>query len=197
MPGTSRSGGRNRKSLRDHALAGTGRRDRGTKTTKSSTAAAAADPPAGRPRTPSWLAGYALVEWDRMVVRLDAAKVLSKVDDAVLYQYCCLFAETEAIAAARTKNDALIATVTAAVARATRQELGDVARAVKQILPLKKLELKYATQLRQGRMALRQYLVEFGMTPAARSRVKEVPSRTKAEPPDPFAEFDTPAGRTQ
>jgi hypothetical protein len=36
-------------------------------------------------------------------------------------------------------------------------------------------------------MALRQYLVEFGMTPAARSRVK-VPDAPAAA--DPFAEFD-------
>jgi P27 family predicted phage terminase small subunit len=188
MPGTSRSGGRNKKSLRAHALAGTGRKDRGTK--KTTTSAAEPDPPPGRPHTPSWLTGYALVEWDRMVTRLDLAKTLSTVDDAALYQYCCLFAETEAIAVAQLTNAALVLKLQAAIEKLRDGE--QIVRAIESIVQLKKLEIKSTAQLRQGHMALRQYLVEFGMTPAARSRVKEV-GGAPAEPTDPFAEFDTPA----
>jgi len=217
MPGTSNSGGRNAKSKRDHALAGTGRKDRGTQTT-ATTSADAPEAPIGRPPIPLGLVGPALEEWQRMVIRLEAAKTLSIVDDAALYQYCCLYAETEAIVVAQRGTLALLVPLVAAVERWTRLvdrlEAAEVAKTVSakdlvqsildrakygdqivdataQIVQLKKLEAKYPGQLRQGHMALRQYLVEFGMTPAARSRV------TAAEgpaPDDPFAEFDAPAG---
>jgi phage terminase small subunit len=205
MPGTASSGGRNKKSARAHALAGTGRKDRGT---TAATSADAPDPPKGRPARPSALRGHALAEWTRMVDRLEASQTLATVDDAALYQYVCLFAETEGILTARRENAALVKTLIAAIARfearlreiaaADRQAESvtvidgglDLAAAIAQIVQLKKLDTKYTTQLRQGHMALRQYLVEFGMTPAARSRVK-VP-QTPA-PEDPFLEFDDQA----
>jgi phage terminase small subunit len=190
MPGTSQSGGRNKKSQRAHALAGTGRTDRGTKKT-ATTSADAPDPPVGRPPIPIGLIGPALAEWKRMVVRLEAAKTVSTVDDAALYQYCCLFAETEAIVAAHRTNVALVAKLQKAIDKLTNGEL--IVEAIAQIVQLKKLEVKSTAQLRQGHMALRQYLVELGMTPAARSRVKVA----DAPPPDdPFAEFDGPASPT-
>jgi P27 family predicted phage terminase small subunit len=185
MPGTSHSGGRNRKSQRQHALAGTGRKDRGT--AKTATAIDAPDPPKGRPRPPRDLDGHALAEWTRMVDRLEAAQTLSTIDDAALYQYCCLFAETEGILDTRRTNAQLVTRLLTAV-----DTLDDDARvqAIAQIVQLKRLDAKYTTHLRQGHMALRQYLVEFGMTPAARSRVK-VP---ETPPADPFAEFDAVGG---
>lgn len=202
MPGTASSGGRNKKSQAAHALAGTGRADRGTAAT--STAADVPDPPKGRPHRPSGLRGHALAEWIRMVDRLEAAKTLAIVDDAALYQYCCLFAETEGILTARRENVGLVKKLLAAVKRieaglaaiaaADRQadtvtvvDVGDLTAAIAQIVKLRQLDTKYQTQLRQGHMALRQYLVEFGMTPAARSRVKVTDTPA---PLDPFAEFD-------
>jgi P27 family predicted phage terminase small subunit len=188
MPGTSQSGGRNKKTLRAHALAGTGRRDRGTK--KTPTSADAPDPPVGRPPIPIGLIGPALDEWTRMVGRLEAAKTLSIVDDAALFQYCSLFAETEAIVVAHRANVALVVKLQKAIDKLRDGEL--IVEAITQIVQLKKLEVKSTAQLRQGHMALRQYLVELGMTPAARSRVK-VPDNTPVEA-DPFAEFDTTPG---
>jgi len=202
MPGTSNSGGRNAKSKAQHALAGTGRKDRGTQ--KTSITADPPDPPTGRPAKPSRLGGHALAEWNRMVGRLEASQTLSTVDDAALYQYCCLFAETEGILASRRDNAALAKTLRAAIARmeqhlkeiaaadrvaesVTVVDVGDLTAAIAQIVKLKQLDVKHTTQLRQGHMAIRQYLVEFGMTPAARSRVK-VPSTPELV--DPFAEFD-------
>ena len=185
MPGTSRSGGHNKKSRAAHALAGTGRKDRGTKTTSTSSGDA---PPAptGVPRTPSGLAGHALVEWNRMVTRLSAAKTLSTIDDAVLYQYCCLFAETEAIQLAHRANAQLVAKLQVVIKKLRGED--QIVNAIAQIVQLKKLEVKSTAQLRQGHMALRQYLVEFGMTPAARGRVKV--ADTPAPEADPFDEFD-------
>ena len=126
-----------------------------------------------------------------MVSRLEAAKTLSIVDDAALFQYCCLFAETEAIGVAHRTNVALVDKLQAAIDKLRDGE--QIVRAIESIVQLKKLEVKSTAQLRQGHMAVRQYLVELGMTPAARSRVK-VPDNTPAEPTDPFAEFDSPAG---
>jgi len=189
VPGTSSSGGRNKKSHRAHALAGTGRKDRGT--VKTATSADAPDPPIGRPPVPIGLIGPALAEWKRMVARLEAAKTVSIVDDAALYQYCCLFAETEAIVVAHRTNAALVAKLQTAIDKLRDGE--QIVRAIESIVQLKKLEVKSTAQLRQGHMAVRQYLVELGMTPAARSRVK-VPDNTPVEA-DPFAEFDSPGGQ--
>jgi P27 family predicted phage terminase small subunit len=190
MPGTSSSGGRghNRKSLKQHTLAGTGRKDRGTKGPATS---ADADPPPGRPPTPKGLSGIALDEWTRMVNRLEASRILSTVDDAALYQYCCLFAETEGIQAARRTNARLLAKLEAALDRVRHED--QVAAVASAIGDLQRVDAKHVQQLRQGHIAIRQYLVEFGMTPAARSRVRahEAPA-----PEDPFAEFDLPADST-
>jgi P27 family predicted phage terminase small subunit len=165
MPGTSSSGGRNRKSQAEHALAGTGRADRGTAATSPS--ADAPDPPPGRPTPPKKLKGEALAEWKRMVERLELAKTISTVDDGVLYRYCRLHARAERLErhVARLRS------------------------------PFYRNHLNNPTvhpgfaQLRAYDQALRGYLVEFGMTPAARSRVT-VPDT--AIPADPFAEFHDP-----
>ncbi len=212
MSGTSASGGRNKKTLAQHAITGTGRTTRGTVPTGAS--ADVPDPPKGRPPIPIGLIGPALEEWDRMVLRLEAAKTLSTVDDAVLYQYCCLFAETEVILVAQRSTAALIDTLQAAILRWTRlvdrleaaeakktlsedaflQSVLDrgkygnqIVEAIAQVVQLKKLEAKYSTSLRQGHMALRQYLVEFGMTPAARSR--ESPSADATPAANPLDRF--------
>lgn len=166
MPGVrGRSGGRNAKTVAQHKMEGTYDPSRHSDIVNP-------EPPSGHPTAPKDLVGDALEEWTRMIGRLEQSKTLAVVDDAALYQYCKLFAETEAISQ-------------------TRQELADTARilqenfdgqgdlsfedalaAAQEITKLRSLEARYATQIRQGRMALRIYLVEFGMTPAARSRVK-------------------------
>src|SRR4051812_11209607 len=120
MPGTSNSGGRNRKPARQHRLEGSYRADR------HAAGGDAPDPPKGRPTPPAGLAGVALEEWHRMVDRLELSKTLSLVDDAALYQYCSLFAETEAVARAKSANDALIAKLQKAIARLQHQDLVDV-----------------------------------------------------------------------
>ena len=65
-----------------------------------------------------------------------------------------------------------------------------IANAIAQVAQLKKLEAKYPSLLRAGHMAIRQYLVEFGMTPAARSRVQPAPDATPAV--DPVARYTRP-----
>jgi P27 family predicted phage terminase small subunit len=194
MAGTRNSGGRNAKSSALHALEGTFR--------KGDAAFVTPDPPKGRPDTPPTLAGHALAEWNRMVDRLDANETLTVVDDAALYQYCCLFGETEDTQDLRRETAQLAATLQATIAReATRitnttepaaGEVFDVAAAVAEILALQQLIAKQTTQLRQGHMAIRQYLVEFGMTPAARTRVSPGRRADDRAPVNPLDRFTQP-----
>lgn len=175
MSGTASSGGRNKISRADHELAGTLRKDRHG---AAGGGEEPPDPPKGRPPTPPELAGHAREEWHRMIDRLEASRTLSLVDDAALYQYCCLFGETEDLQDSHRENAALVA-----ILRATT--LSDEVFA--QLVTVKQMDAKLTTQLRQGHMAVRSYLVEFGMTPSARARVK-VPPAPVAD--DPMAEFD-------
>lgn len=178
MPGTANSGGRNRKSASAHKLQGTYQKVRhaGVKTPEA---------PPGVPKPPKDLEGDALAEWRRMVDRLSAVGSLSAVDDAALYQYARLFAETEAIAVTQVETAATIALLEENLHGEDRQDLLAVCQ---EITKLKQLESRYTTQIRQGRMAIRQFLVEFGMTPSARTRVR-LPEKPEQ---DPFDEFDGP-----
>lgn len=189
MAGTKASGGRNARSRATHLLMGTFRGDRHAKTRTPIA-------PKGKLRPPAGLTGVGRTEWRRMVARLAQLQTLSTVDDAALYQYARLFAETEGIAAARLENTALVKTLLATVDRlvavaADRDPdaaLVNVTEAIAQILKLRTLEAKHTTQSRQGRMAIRQYLVEFGMTPAARTRVQAQPDEA-AQAANPLARF--------
>lgn len=134
---------------------------------------------------PKPLEGDAAEEWDRMLERLAQSKTLSSVDGAALYQYCQMFAETEALALAQLEVSGSIAIL--------EESLGDFEgaeriQAFQELTKLRQLEAGYSGKIRQGRMGLRVWLVEFGLTPASRGRVK-IPD-TQAEV-DPFAEFDT------
>ncbi len=167
MAGTAHSGGRGKRSAQAHLVMGTFRPDRhGDDVT--------ADPPKGRPSMPKLLTGDALAEWDRMVGRLEVSGTLSVVDDAVLYQMARLFEETEQAAVTRDE--------VSASAKILEENIGDLqgaelVAAFQEIGKMRRLEAGYATQIRQGRMAIRQYLVELGQTPSARSRVKATPTK--------------------
>lgn len=167
-----RTGGRNAVSSQQHVLRGTFQPSRhaGHETP---------EPPKGRPEPPVVLADEPQAEWDRMIGRLELMGVLSVVDDAVLYQYCRLFAETEAIAVSQAETAASIKIVEENLAGLKKEELVAV---FQEITKLRQLEARYTTQVRQGRMALRQYLVEFGLTPSARSRVKLPPAKPVVDP---------------
>jgi P27 family predicted phage terminase small subunit len=174
MPGTKNSGGHNRVSTQMHVLKGTFRSDRhGDQESPQ--------PPEGIPSPPKRLVGEALGEWKRMVARLAHSRTLSVVDDGALYQYAKLFAETETLTLERAKMQKL----SDELKRLAHKLDGyDLVQAIGRIVDLQKLVTGNTTRLRQQRMALRQYLVEFGMTPSARTRVKvqrpQQPARTGA-----------------
>jgi P27 family predicted phage terminase small subunit len=161
-----RSGGRNAKSTQEHELGGTFRRDRHGDG-ESITA------PAGVPTPPVELEGEALAEWDRMVDRLQQTRALSTTDDAVLYQFVRLYSETERLAADQKRLAETIEKLEGYIDVLPPSERGS---SIADLIKLRQIEARYPNQIRQGRMALRQFLVEFGMTPAARGRVK--PTKT-------------------
>jgi P27 family predicted phage terminase small subunit len=141
------------------------------------------EPPVGRPKPPKRLSLEASAEWDRMVERLDTTRTLSVVDDGALYQYAKLFAETEATEIDQRENRRLAATLKRKMT--SRLDGTQLIDAIKALVVLRQMINKGTRDLRQQRMALRQYLVEFGMTPSARSRVK-LPG--KRQPVDPVKE---------
>lgn len=158
MPGVAgRSGGRNARGTNDHLVRGTFRRDR-----HEGAASVVATP--GPPEPPKPLAGDAKEEWDRVVLALSDTGAISVVDGSVLYDYCRLFADAERLQKA---VDALempfFEKVTVDGAGQEHSE--------------PKVHPGFA-QLRAYRQALRSYLVEFGLTPASRNRVKTLKPTT-------------------
>ena len=147
MAGTASSGGRNKKSIQQHRLQRTYRKSRH---------ATAADPkaPEGVPVPPKALSGDALAEWHRMIARMQACQTLALVDDAVLYQYVQLFAETEALVTEQSKMRALIERLDGEIAELEQPGRG---AAMTQLIKLKQVESRFPSQIRQSRMALRQY----------------------------------------
>lgn len=175
MAGTSNSGGRNKKSTAMHLLRGTFRKERhGDHETP--------DPPKGKPEPPAALSPIARGEWDRMVARLEETGALSIVDDAAIYQYAQMFAETEQLRIDHLATRSLSEKLKKSIKSLDGRDLVD---AIEQIVKLQFLMSKESQQLRQGHLAVRQFLIEFGMTPSARTRVK-LPPKAKQSKVDKF-----------
>lgn len=180
MPGTAASGGRNAKDRQAHVLAGTFRDDRhGAHDTP--------DPPKGHPNPPIALEGLALDAWDRACSLLQAENRLTVNDGEVIYQYAQLFAETEA----RVQKQ-LNAAASAQVLEDNLAGLkgAELVQCFQEIAKVRQLESGYDNKIRQDRMALRQMLVELGLTPAARSRVK-LPAKPQKSKIEQFMEAGT------
>lgn len=161
-----RSGGRNAKTVEELKAAGTYRDDRHGDISNPTV-------PDGEPVPPKALEGDAADEWARMVVSLRASSVLSTIDSHALYQYCRLFAETEQIAVSQEETAGSIDILEENLSGMTKEQL---VQCFQEITKLRQLESRYTAQIQSGRMKLRAYLVEFGLTPAARSRVKTADS---------------------
>lgn len=142
------------------------------------------EPEEGQPEIPDGLDDRGAEEWARMLARLSSMKAMWKVDDAAIYQYCQLFSETERIKVQQAGAEAAVAIL--------EQNIGDVkgeelVHLFSEIVTLRKLIAKCTDQLRSGRTAIRQFLVEFALTPASRGRVK-LNAGSKAKD-DAFADF--------
>lgn len=160
MPGVKgqRSGGANRISSQLHVLRGTFRGDRHG-------AADIPDLPKEIPKPRKPLTGEAKAEWERVVAELEAAKSIATIDGSRLYQYVSLFAEVEDIKAQAAVTKSLLNRAKGAIRKLDGLEL---IQALESIVKLQQLVVRQTSQLRQGRMSLRQYINDLGMTPVAR-----------------------------
>jgi phage terminase small subunit len=170
-------GGNRQKSVREHEKAGTFRKERHAQLRMP-------EPPARRPEMPSGLSEAEQVEWDSLMTDLELQGGVTVTDAKLAQQWVKLYCETEAVAEQQGEAKAGL--------RVLEDNLGDVEAEDKvalfgQIVALHKTVSKCTDQLRQGRMALRQYLVEMGLTPASRGRIK-LPPKDEA-PKDEFAAF--------
>lgn len=116
-----------------------------------------------------------------MVSRMEASGTLSKVDDAAIYRYAKLFAQTEAIEVLQIQAQATLDVLNDNVSDFKEMDAGDRVALLGHIVQQQKIISKCTDQLRSGAMALRQYLVEFGMTPASRGRVKLPPQKPRSK----------------
>jgi len=138
-------------------------------------------PPSGRPVKPDSLDDATSAAWDAIVDALDAMAVLHTVDGLAIYQYAKLYGETEGISTQQARYRATVDTLESTLGGLTG---GDLAQAIQQIAGLAKLDSKCTDQLRNGRVALRLYLTEFGLTPASRNRIRLPEQQPDAA--DPF-----------
>lgn len=201
MPGVKGmyTGGRNKKTTSQHELEGT------FNATRHGGAGKNPNPPAGRPKPPRKLGKSARREWNRMVALLEELRTLSIVDGAALYQYAQLFSETEELVERKRHCAELIETLREFLsdqhnAVATNVDLSgqtskkvDAVKAIQEITKLSQLVSRYGTQIRLGRMALRSYLLDFGLTPASRSRVAMTAPLAPAKPESPFGKLQAQA----
>ena len=144
-----RTGGQNKKPVGLHVLQGTFRKHRHGRPLAAA--------PGGHPEPPGVLQGEVQAEWDRMIGRLTAAGTLSSIDGPLLWNYCQLWADC-----CRLQADA------DALTRTWFEKTSVDGAGVEHVEP--KLHPVFAA-LKQYRLALRVYLVEFGLTPLARNRV--------------------------
>jgi phage terminase small subunit len=167
-----------RKPIAEMIRTGTARADRHAHRTNPTA-------PAGHPIPPPDLGPLARRAWEEVITACDTLRITSAVDSACLYQYAQLWAETEETALARTDLLRSIATLETSVMKLTGSKR---LAAITLLVQFRKLERKCIDQLRQGRTCLKQFLLEFGLTPAARNRI-HVP--TTEEPEDAFAAFQS------
>jgi P27 family predicted phage terminase small subunit len=178
VPGVKgRSGGHNAKTVKEHKLQGTFQKVRHAGVRNP-------DPPIGIPTPPKKIEGDAAEDWVRMVGRLTKSKTMSEVDDAALYQYCQMFSETERLSISQQEVGSSLQII--------NDSLGDYEGAERiaifqEMSKMRQLEAGYSTKIRQNRMALKSWLVEFGLTPASRGRVKLPDAKPDV---DEFDEFD-------
>jgi len=113
---------------------------------------------AGIPDPPKHLGGKAKKEWKRITPELARAGLLTKIDGTALAAYCDCFAQWAEASAKIKKQGMTIET----------EKNGPV------ISPYLKISNAAVDRMRQ-------FLVEFGMTPSSRSKVKAAPAPEKPQ----------------
>jgi P27 family predicted phage terminase small subunit len=121
----------------------------------------------GTPNCPTWLGKEAKAEWRRIMPELEAAGVTSKVDRAALAAYCQAWAEFHEATVILEQEGRIIEQV-----HATSK--GEVIGTRKVIHPAVRMQ-------RDASGRVKNYLVEFGLSPASRSRIASMARGEDAE----------------
>ena len=119
--------------------------------------------PTGIPKCPPHLDKVARAEWKRVAADLSKIGLLTSVDRAALAAYCSAWSRW-------------------ITAEESIGRFGLVIKSPKSGFPIAN---PYVGIANTALDLMRKFLIEFGMTPASRSRIQVIP----AESTDPFAEF--------
>jgi P27 family predicted phage terminase small subunit len=111
------------------------------------------DPPAGRPRCPSWLDAEAKACWRQLVPDLEAMGILGRIDQKPLARYCQLWARWRRAEEFIQKHGE---------AYPLKDERGQV----KCLVQFPQVAIAHKLSL-----ALSRIEAEYGMTPSARARI--------------------------
>ena len=122
--------------------------------------------PQGLPEMPAWLDGEALAEWGRITVDLAEMGLLSKADRPALAAYCTAWSRW-------------------VDAEAQVKKYGTVVKSPDKGFPMKSPYLSIADQALE---TMRKLMVEFGLTPSSRSRIKVPAGGDEADELDRFLE---------
>jgi P27 family predicted phage terminase small subunit len=120
--------------------------------------------PTGIPKCPAHLDKIARTEWRRIAAELAAIGLLTSVDRAALAAYCAAWSRW-------------------VVAETKLAKFGSVIKSPKSGFPIQN---PYVGIANTAMTQMRAFIVEFGMTPASRSRIN-IESPTQSA--DPFSEF--------
>lgn len=162
MAGTGASGGRNALSTQAHVLAGTFRADRhGEHQTPEA--------PVGRPEPPQPLDGIAREAWDQLCGDLDAEGRLVLTDAGAIYQAAKTFAAIEQLEAEKAEAKAAVDRLDESFGEV---EKSDRIQFFIEVGKMRALAASYDSKITAKAGLMRQWLVELGLTPAAKGRVK-------------------------
>jgi P27 family predicted phage terminase small subunit len=122
--------------------------------------------PQGVPERPEWLDAEAQAEWDRVTVELQEMGLLSRTDRAALTAYCTAWSRW-------------------VEAEAQVKKYGTVVKSPEKGFPMKSPYLSIADQALE---TMRKLMVEFGLTPSSRSRIRLPSGGDEADELDRFLE---------
>jgi P27 family predicted phage terminase small subunit len=120
----------------------------------------------GVPEMPDGLDDEAQAEWNRIVPELHGMGVLCRIDRAALAAYCTAWS--------RWRN-----------AEAQVRKFGSIVKSPDKGFPMKS---PYLTIADQAMETMRKFLIEFGLTPSSRSRIRLPASGDAADEFDRFLE---------
>jgi P27 family predicted phage terminase small subunit len=120
----------------------------------------------GVPEIPEWLDGEAQAEWRRITVDLAEMGLLSKADRPALAAYCTAWSRW-------------------VDAEAQVKKYGTVVKSPDKGFPMKSPYLSIADQTME---TMRKLMVEFGLTPSSRSRIRVPAGGDEADELDRFLE---------